>query len=42
VAPANLDGVSPHGLRHTCVALMIAQGANPLMVQGQLGHADLP
>jgi integrase len=24
-----------------CVALMIAEGANPLMVQRQLGHADL-
>jgi integrase len=31
----------PHALRHTCVALMIAEGANPLMVQRQLGHADL-
>jgi integrase len=33
--------VTPHALRHTCVALMIAEGANPLMVQRQLGHADL-
>jgi integrase len=33
--------ITPHALRHTCVALMIAVGANPLMVQRQLGHADL-
>ena len=30
-----------HALRDTCVALMIAEGTNPLMVQRQLGHADL-
>jgi len=41
VARADLTGVSPHALRHTCVALLIAEGANPLMVQRQLGHADL-
>ena len=41
VAQAGLFGVTPHALRHTCVALMIAEGANPLMVQRQLGHADL-
>jgi integrase len=41
VAQADLVGVTPHALRHTCVALMIAEGANPLMVQRQLGHADL-
>jgi integrase len=28
-------------MRHMCVALMIAEGANPLMVQRQLGRADL-
>jgi integrase len=41
VTRADLTGVTPHALRHTCVALMIAEGANPLMVQRQLGHADL-
>lgn len=41
VAGAELTGATPHALRHTCVALMIAEGANPLMVQRQLGHADL-
>lgn len=41
MAQADLVGVTPHALRHTCVALMIAEGANPLMVQRQLGHADL-
>jgi len=41
VAQAGLLGVTPHALRHTCVTMMIAEGANPLMVQRQLGHADL-
>lgn len=41
VARADLTRVTPHALRHTCVALMIAEGANPLMVQRQLGHVDL-
>jgi integrase len=41
VAQADLAGVTPHDLRHTCVTMMIAEGANPLMVQRQLGHADL-
>jgi integrase len=40
-ARAGLVGVTPHALRHTCVALMIGEGANPLMMQRQLGHADL-
>jgi integrase len=41
VARSGLAHLTPHALRHTCVALMIAEGANPLMVQRQLGHADL-
>jgi integrase len=41
VARADLTGVTPHALRHTCVAFLIAEGANPLMVQRQLGHTDL-
>jgi integrase len=41
VARSGLDHLTPHALRHTCVAMMIAEGANPLMVQRQLGHADL-
>jgi integrase len=41
VIRSGLEHVTPHALRHTCVALMIAEGANPLMVQRQLGHADL-
>jgi integrase len=40
VIRSGLEHVTPHALRHTCVALMIAEGANPLMVQRQLGHAD--
>jgi integrase len=41
VARSGLPHLTPHALRHTCVAMMIAEGANPLMVQRQLGHADL-
>jgi integrase len=41
VIQSGLTPLTPHALRHTCVALMIAEGANPLMVQRQLGHADL-
>jgi integrase len=41
VARSGLDNLTPHALRHTCVAMMIAEGANPLLVQRQLGHADL-
>ncbi len=41
VTQSGLAPLTPHALRHTCVALMIAEGANPLMVQRQLGHADL-
>jgi integrase len=41
VARSGLDNLTPHALRHTCVAMMIAEGANRLMVQRQLDHADL-
>lgn len=30
-----------HDLRHTCAALLIAQGANPLAVQQRVGHASI-
>lgn len=41
VTRSGLAHLAPHALRHSCVAMMIAEGANPLMVQRQLGHADL-
>jgi integrase len=35
---AGLAGVGLHTLRHTCAALLIAQGANPLRLQRWMGH----
>jgi len=37
---ARLD-VRPHELRHTCAALLIAEGAHPKAVQAQLGHSSI-
>ncbi|WP_181904664.1 site-specific integrase [Microbacterium sp. AG157] len=34
------DGLTPKGLRHTAASLAIAAGADVLMVQRMLGHAD--
>lgn len=34
------EGLTPHGLRHTAASLAIAAGADVLMVQRMLGHAD--
>ena len=36
-----LDGLRPHDLRHTVVALAIAEGAHPVAIQKRLGHADI-
>ena len=36
----NLPDVSPHDLRHTCGALMLASGASVKEVQDFLGHSD--
>ncbi|WP_083864631.1 tyrosine-type recombinase/integrase [Nocardia brevicatena] len=35
---AGLDGVVPHGLRHTAASLAISSGANIKVVQKMLGH----
>lgn len=35
------DGLTPHELRHTAAALLIAQGAGPKSVQAQLGHSTI-
>lgn len=40
LAAARLD-VRPHELRHTCAALLIAEGAHPKAVQAQLGHSSI-
>ncbi|MGY1761041.1 tyrosine-type recombinase/integrase [Geodermatophilus sp. SYSU D00779] len=38
VRAAGLDGLTPHGLRHTAASLAIASGANVKVVQTMLGH----
>ena len=30
-----------HALRHTCVAMLIAQGAHPKAIQSHLGHRSI-
>lgn len=34
-------GVRFHDLRHSCVALLIAQGAHPLAIKERLGHSSI-
>ncbi|HET9443562.1 MAG TPA: site-specific integrase [Acidimicrobiales bacterium] len=36
-----MAGLRPHDLRHTAVALAIAEGAHPVAIQKRLGHADI-
>ena len=38
---AGLSGLEIHELRHTAVSLMINQGADPKLIQSQLGHASI-
>ncbi len=40
VTAAGLDGLTPHGLRHTAASLAIASGADVKVVQTMLGHAS--
>ncbi|MBE7187287.1 tyrosine-type recombinase/integrase [Jatrophihabitans endophyticus] len=40
VARSGLDGLTPHGLRHTAASLAIAAGAPVKVVQTMLGHAS--
>ena len=42
VASASLpDDLRIHDLRHTCAALLIAQGAHPKAIQTHLGHSSI-
>ena len=41
VALAQVGPLGVHELRHTAAALMIDQGANPVIVQRRLGHKDV-
>jgi len=38
---AELDGLTPHGLRHTYAVLAIQSGANPKILQSAMGHSDI-
>ncbi len=38
---AGLEGVRFHDLRHTCAALLIAEGAHPRAVMERLGHSSI-
>lgn len=38
---SRLPDVGIHALRHTCVALLIAQGAHPKAIQSHLGHRSI-
>jgi integrase len=40
VRASGLDGLTPHGLRHTAASLAIASGADVKVVQQMLGHAS--
>jgi integrase len=40
VRRAGLDGLTPHGLRHTAASLAITSGADVKVVQQMLGHAS--
>jgi integrase len=35
------DGLRFHDLRHTCAAMLIAQGAHPKAIQERLGHSSI-
>ena len=41
VKRAGLAPLTPHEMRHTAAALMIAEGANPITVQRRFGHKDV-
>lgn len=38
---AGLDGLRFHDLRHSCAALLIAQGAHPRAIMERLGHSSV-
>jgi site-specific recombinase XerD len=40
VRALGLDGLTPHGLRHTAASLAITSGADVKVVQQMLGHAS--
>lgn len=41
VTKAGLEGLTPHGMRHTAVALWIASGATPKEIAARAGHRSV-
>jgi len=41
VLPMEKHGLRFHDLRHTCAAMLIAEGAHPKAIQDHLGHKDI-
>jgi integrase len=41
VQDAEVDGLTPHGLRHTAASLYISAGTPPKVVQRIIGHASI-
>ncbi len=41
VVESGLPDVGLHALRHTCVAMLISQGAHPKAIQSHLGHRSI-
>jgi integrase len=39
--PEHLHGLRFHDLRHTCAALLIAQGTHPKAISDRLGHSSI-
>jgi integrase len=39
--PPEKHGLRFHDLRHTCAALLIAEGAHPKLIQSRLGHSSI-
>ena len=40
-AAADLQGFTPHSLRHTYASILLAEGVSPAYVQEQLGHSSI-
>jgi integrase len=41
VKKAGLEGIHPHGLRHTAAGLLTQLGAHPKLIQQRMRHASI-
>ena len=41
IRESELEGLTPHHLRHTCASLLISEGAQSRQVMEQLGHSSI-